>query len=118
MDQAVQLLVKHLQDPNASIAIIVDADFDGYSSAALLLNYIYARWPSSINKFTYMLHDSKTHGIELDKIQLSTSLVIVPDAGSNQYEVHKALSDLSIDVLILDHHQCDMISPYACVINN
>ena len=37
---------------------------------------------------------------------------------SNDYEVHKALKEKGIDVLILDHHEAERVSEYACVINN
>lgn len=37
---------------------------------------------------------------------------------SNDYEEHKALHDKGIDVLVLDHHEAEKVSEYACVINN
>ena len=39
-------------------------------------------------------------------------------AGSNEYEIHKALAERGIDVLVIDHHKADRYSDYACVINN
>lgn len=64
------------------------------------------------------MHDTKTHGIDMDSIPLNTSLVIVPDASSNEYDKHKKLLDRGIDILILDHHQAEKVSQYACVVNN
>ena len=96
----------------------VDSDCDGYTSSALLLNYIYARFPSAINKFVYMLHDNKVHGIDVSAIPATTSLVIAPDSSSNEYDIHKELQSKGIDALVLDHHQADKISEYACVVNN
>lgn len=37
---------------------------------------------------------------------------------SNDYEVHKALAEKGVDVLVLDHHEANHYSEYACVINN
>lgn len=45
-------------------------------------------------------------------------MVIAPDSSSNDYEEHKILSEKGIDVLVIDHHEADQISQYACIINN
>ena len=45
-------------------------------------------------------------------------LILVPDAGSNDYEAHAALKALGKDIIILDHHLADKISDDAIVINN
>ena len=37
---------------------------------------------------------------------------------SNDYEIHEELSKRGIDVLVLDHHEADKVSEYACVVNN
>ena len=45
-------------------------------------------------------------------------LILIPDAGSNDYEAHAALKKKNIDTIILDHHLADKISDDAIVINN
>ena len=45
-------------------------------------------------------------------------LILIPDAGSNDYEAHAALKNKNIDTIILDHHLADKISDDAIVINN
>ena len=46
-------------------------------------------------------------------------MVIAPDSSSNNYEEHKYLkTEKNIDVLVIDHHEADAISEYACIINN
>jgi single-stranded-DNA-specific exonuclease len=45
-------------------------------------------------------------------------MVIAPDSSSNDYEEHAELAKLGIDVLVIDHHEADKISEYACIINN
>jgi single-stranded-DNA-specific exonuclease len=37
---------------------------------------------------------------------------------SNDYEAHKEMYDRGIDVLVIDHHEADQVSKYACIINN
>ena len=107
---------------NKDAVLIIDCDCDGYTSAALLINYLYKLFPSWIkNHLIWHMHDSKQHGLEdcMDFIlQHNPGLVICPDASSNDYEFHKILYDKDIDILILDHHLADYISPYAIIINN
>lgn len=64
----------------------VDSDCDGYASAALLLNFLHAQFPSSINKICYDFHSIKDHGINLKLVPENTTLVIAPDASSNDYQ--------------------------------
>lgn len=45
-------------------------------------------------------------------------MIIAPDSSSNEYETHQFLKENNIDVLILDHHEAEKVSEYACVINN
>lgn len=118
IQDAARIIIKHIHDPNGHIALIVDSDADGYLSSALVLNYIYALWPSAIDKFTWILHEQKTHGIEIDKLPKDITLVLVPDASSNEYEIHQKLQEQGIDVVCLDHHHTDKYSEYACVVNN
>ena len=118
IDRAVQLIIKHISKEDNSIALVVDPDCDGFTSSAFLLNYLHKVFPTSVNKISYFFHTDKTHGIEGFDFLPNTSLVIAPDSSSNEYDTHKALNDKGIDVLVIDHHQADYISPYACVVNN
>ena len=45
-------------------------------------------------------------------------LILIPDAGSNDYEAHATLKKKNIDTIILDHHLADKLSDDAIVINN
>lgn len=95
------------------------SDADGYTSAAVLINYLYSLFPAFVkNHISYRIHDGKEHGIILDTIPTGTKMVIAPDSSSNEYEIHKELAEQGIDVLVIDHHEAEMVSPYACVINN
>ena len=107
---------------NSSAAIIVDSDTDGFTSSALLINYLYDLFPSwVVNNLDWYIHDGKQHGLSdyCDMlVDCHYSLVIVPDAGSNDEPYHKKLIEVGTKVLILDHHEADSVSPYAIVINN
>lgn len=118
VDEAVQLLAKHILDENGHIHIQIDSDCDGYMSSSDLMNYIHVRFPSAISKITYSFHKGKIHGISVNDIPEGTTLVIAPDSSSNEENIHKLLYERGIDVLVMDHHQSDKISDYACVVNN
>lgn len=64
------------------------------------------------------MHSGKQHGVEIDKVPHDAKLIVIPDAGSNQYEEHHILKEQGYDILVIDHHLCDKPSDDACVINN
>ena len=70
------------------------------------------------NNVLYRIHTGKQHGIIPTSIPKDVKLVIAPDSSSNDYEEHKELFEKGIDVLVIDHHEADAVSEYACVINN
>lgn len=122
LQRGAKMLVSHIA-ANDPILVVVDADCDGYTSSALLINYLHDIFPAFVeNTLEYFLHDGKQHGLE-DCIDLALGykMVICPDSSSNDLKYHKQLAAAGIDVLILDHHEAN-IDPkeyeYACVINN
>lgn len=118
MIDGIQMLMKHIHKEN-DIMIQVDSDCDGMTSAAALINYLYYLFPAYVqNHITYRLHTDKHHGIIEETVSQNVKLVIAPDASSNDYDIHKKLKERGIDVLVLDHHEAEEVSKYACVINN
>ena len=115
MDEGVTMLKKHL-DNDSIIYLVVDCDCDGVCSSAIIYNYIKDIYPRA--QIVWDMHEGKQHGVELKKVPKEANLVLIPDAGSNQYEEHKSLREDGYDVLVLDHHLCDKLSEDACVINN
>lgn len=119
MEQGCTLLMKHIRDENL-ILFVVDPDTDGYCSAAMGMNYL--RFDLYYKNITYIMHEQKKHGLTKSVMEyikvLKPSLVILPDAGSSDYKYHKELRELGIDVLIIDHHECERYSDDAVVINN
>lgn len=80
--------------------VIVDADADGYTSAALLINYLYDIFPSwVVNHVDWYMHEGKQHGLN-DCINFilnkNPALVCCPDSASNDYQCHKQLKNNNI----------------------
>ena len=118
MDAGVKMLISHIAN-NERIMIQVDSDCDGFTSAATLINYLNCLFPSfAQNNIYYRLHTGKEHGILLNTIPEDVKLVIAPDSSSNDYDEHAALAAQGVDVLVIDHHEAEKVSEYACVINN
>ncbi len=116
---AAAALIQCIKAENPAL-IVVDADADGYTSSALLINYLHDLFPAWVeNKLDYFIHEGKQHGLS-DCIEIAENyaLVLILDAGSNDYPYHEHLADLNIPIIILDHHEAEKISEYAIVINN
>lgn len=118
---AAQCLISHIS-ANHKALVIVDCDCDGFTSAALLINYLHDLFPSWVEtKLKWWVHEGKQHGLNdcMDYIDSHNfDLILVPDAGSNDYEAHAALKSKGIDTIILDHHLAEKVSSDAIVINN
>ena len=118
MKEGAKLLISHISQ-GSKIMVQIDSDVDGMSSAALLINYLNRIFPNfAQTKISYRPHTGKQHGIILETIPEDVKLVIAPDGSSEDYEVHQELKSRGVDVLVLDHHEADHESEYACVINN
>ena len=113
------MLIQHIAQ-NDKILIQVDSDCDGYTSAALLINYLNCLFPNFVkNNISYRMHTDKQHGIIPNSIPEDVKLVIAPDSSSNNFYEHEFLKTVKgIDTLVIDHHEADKISKYGCIINN
>ena len=118
LEDGVKLYIKHVYN-KSKVIIQVDSDVDGLTSAAAFINYSNKLFPYfTQNNISFILHDEKSHGLASDKIPEDVKLIIIPDAGSSEYEIHKEFKDRGCDILIIDHHQAPYESDDACVINN
>jgi single-stranded-DNA-specific exonuclease len=116
IEYAVMMLNKHLWKKSI-ISILVDCDVDGFTSASMMFQYLKAI--GYFGKINVLHHSGKEHGLSKEiEIPPETTLLIIPDAGSNDVEQCKELRDKGIDILILDHHICDRENPYAVIVNN
>lgn len=118
MHEGFELLKRHIAN-NSKILIVVDCDVDGYSSAAILINYLYKIYPSFIKEnVSYIVHEEKIHGLSDIEVPDDIQLVITPDAASNDVLEIFSLKERGIDVLVLDHHELESNSDYGVIINN
>lgn len=120
IENGIDVLLNHLEK-KSKILLQLDSDCDGYTSGALLLNYLYAVNPEWLDSIDFRVHSGKEHGLDFALIESLTSndyqLILVPDASSNEYEIHSLLKSKQIDCLIIDHHEAPAESENAIVIN-
>ena len=122
--EGVELLDSVLNKENSNILLVVDCDVDGFTSAAIIYQYIKCINPNQ--NINYILHEHKEHGLEdhIENILNSNDfydLIILPDSSSNDYKYHEELGAIGSKCLILDHHDLEDVVPrssYACIINN
>lgn len=118
---AVALLIQTIKT-NSYALVIIDSDADGFTSAAILINYLHDLFPIwTENNLKYVLHQGKQHGLadHVDEIiKDNYKLIIVPDAGSNDIIECAKLRSYGKAIIVLDHHLCDEENPDAIVINN
>ena len=103
-------------------------DVDGICSAALMYKFL-TFLGVHIDRIKVLFHDGKKHGLSKEiMVQIedalatwnftTKSLIIIPDAGTNDVEQCKSLVNLGCKILILDHHDKEIDNPYATIINN
>ena len=114
--------------PEERILFVVDSDVDGFTSSAIMYQYLKRINPNL--SIDYILHEGKGHGLsdlidtiieDEDKNEKRLRYVILPDSSSNDYDYHERLAALQIKCLILDHHIVEdniQFSSSAVIINN
>lgn len=116
IEDAASCFIKHA-DNKSNIHIVVDCDVDGYTSFAILYQYIANNYPDI--QLSYSVHTGKQHGLSGDiVIPDDIGLLFIPDAGTNDVQQCKSLCEKGIDIIILDHHEREEDNPYAIVVNN
>ena len=114
-------------EENDRIVVVVDSDVDGFTSAAIFIQYL--RKHNSKVQIDYILHKGKGHGLsdtieDIYKLYDENSnikYVVLPDSSSNDFEYHERLYADGIKCLILDHHIVEpdtQFSKGAVIINN
>ena len=62
----------------------------------------------------YLIHNTKAHGLTPEimeqVMEINPDLLIIPDAGSNDYEQHAILKSKDITTLVIDHHDAEYLS--------
>lgn len=103
---------------NKKFFLQVDSDVDGLTSSAIFYGFFKRLFPDA--KIEYRLHDGKEHGVILDTVPIDADYVIIPDAGSMQFDEQEQLSNLGRKVIILDHHNVQNVPKFenVWIVNN
>jgi single-stranded-DNA-specific exonuclease len=119
MEQGLDLLWKHLDNEFSHIHLIFDVDVDGLTSGALY--YLWHKERYSHIPITFDCNEGKRHGLNFDiteRIPKETTLLIIPDSSSSDVIFHEELYSAGYDILILDHHEFDIMQPTSAIIVN
>ena len=102
------------------IGIFGDYDVDGATSTALLAKYFL----SIKQKIKTYIPERKTEGYGpttksfKNLISNGVKLIFTVDCGTLSHEPIKIANKSNVDVIVLDHHQSDILLPKACAIIN
>lgn len=110
-------LVKNTINDKKPYAILIDPDNDGFTSFAILYQYLKRLNPEK--EIEYFVHSAKQHGLE-DTYQVfqdkEYSVVFLPDSSSNDGVFAK---EINAPICVIDHHEIDNEpSNNMIVINN
>lgn len=115
-------MVNDAVEGEKKICLPVDCDCDGFSSAAILFNFLIGELDVDPGLVTYLVHDGKMHGLHdlIDLIPNDAGLVLIADAGTSDYDEQDRLVSQGCDVCILDHHQAEYknSNPHVVTVNN
>ena len=110
---AIKLMSYAVMD-DKEIWVLVDCDADGFTSAAIIINYLYKMYedvPELGNikeRIHYILHTGKQHGLEDTVNQIPDNcLIILPDSSTNDIEQMRELLDRGCSIVCMDHHEAD-----------
>lgn len=106
MGAACDILYDHI-DKEDNVVINIDSDVDGYTSASIIMNFLYALYPEWCDNHLFFIHHkTKAHGLSdiMDEIGEDIQLVICPDSSTNDWNEQMELGRRGIDCIILDHH--------------
>jgi len=102
------------------ITFLVDCDVDGDMSSGMMIDFLTKLGYNC----DYIIHDKnpKAHGLDDDEVmrelkEREPSLLIIPDAGTNDAKQCKKLVNLGWKIGIADHHQKTEENEYAVIVN-
>lgn len=101
MNNAIHIMQDKINQ-NCKFFLQVDSDVDGFTSSAIFYSYFKKRFPNI--EIKWRLQEGKEHGVITNTVPNEYEVVIIPDAGSMQYEEQETLSLANKTVIILDHH--------------
>lgn len=115
------LLVHYfLGDTSSKTLISYDVDVDGLMSGKILEDMLKRYGMKNIHR---IMNKMKQHGITKDVIayclEEEIEWLFVVDAGSNDYEAMRELSEAGVNVIVLDHHKYEEqpLPPNVFIVN-
>lgn len=122
MQEAVERIETALCDPEEHIVIYGDYDVDGVTSVSTLRLYLSNRAPELKIDHYIPSRTEEGYGMTcaaLDRIaERGATLIITVDTGITAEEEVRYASELGIDVIITDHHECRETLPNAIAVIN
>ncbi len=120
MKQAVARVKKAIKDKE-KILVYGDYDADGVTASVVMKEALEMAGASNVavmlpNRFKdgYGMNDKVVERVKKDKIDL----VVTVDCGSGNAEIIEKLRDISVDVIVSDHHECPEELPKAVAVVN
>lgn len=118
IDKSIQRIEQAFENGEL-IGLLVDCDVDGYTSAASFYKYI--KEINNAVEIKLFFHQGKQHGLSYDVEDIiresNIDLLVITDAGSNDFEKLEEFSEI-MDIIIIDHHEVEKESEHAIVVNN
>lgn len=103
-----------------NVAIFGDYDVDGATSSALMARYLRHCGLSPVIHIPDRLFEG--YGPNVDAIRAlanrGATLLITVDCGTTSIEPLAEANKLGLDVVVIDHHQCDEVLPQALALVN
>lgn len=122
MSEAVERIERALEDPCEHIVIYGDYDVDGVTSVCTLRLYLSSRAPELKIDHYIPSRTEEGYGMTcaaLDRIaERGATLIITVDTGITAEEEVRYASELGIDVIVTDHHECRETLPNAVAVVN
>ncbi len=116
---ATELFKANIDNKN-KITIYGDYDADGVTSTAQLLRFLRGKNPNT--RYSIPHREQDGYGLNFDKIneitEDGTKLLITVDCGITNIEEIKHAKEKGLDVIIIDHHNCEDELPDADYIIN
>ena len=121
MDEACGVVKRHVDEGN-KISILCDEDQDGINSTTIIYTFLKSL---NVEAKVFFHNISKAHGLTKtskdtvidDIVSWAPSLLIIPDASSDEY-CCKELKQHGCETVIFDHHNYDFSNkPYAVIVN-
>ena len=111
MDRAVECFRKIYKE-DLVIGLLIDSDVDGFTSSALLYQWLRDDLKHPIDNIKVFHHlQAKAHGLNTDifeeMLNSNVDLFIIADSSTNDKEQQKQLSEKGKNAILLDHHICE-----------